>query len=267
MSRWVLLLVAALASASVSAQSHKVEFIDGGSLWEYQVHNASDVALDAFVIGITCDVHNTVGGENITKPGSAAVGDISQTVSEDILSYPQGRFKEMQPGETRGFRSVATGGVDSYNCHEHLKGAIFADGFVVNPSGLHPVYEGRRGTYEELQFIYPLLQKIAAGTVSADSAEAALTARRSKLSRSPVFVDERYAARLNVILNFILALQRRSIVHFEGEDRSQPEPRVSEFAADNKLSLEQAHATLLAGKVQEWMNTLQPNLSPNTRKH
>lgn len=249
--------------AAASFPDHSMNIRQGKDPFSYRLKNSYGVPLEAFIVDVKCDSMPPVSGNIAGRIGGSFGNTMKRMYAWDVWGDPEGSFSEMQPGETREFRSsIALGGLS--DCKASLRSALFADGSVLNPRGLRPIYEARRGTYEELQFAYPLLAKAAAGAISMEAVEISLSEHRRKLLDSAVRDNDRYQARLQTLEDFVQELAQPMPITAGAQDHPPSEARMDFPPVDERFDRKKK-AGDLAANVQERMNELEPNLKPGKR--
>jgi hypothetical protein len=153
---------------------------------------------------------------------------------------------------------------DPGRCPGGIDAAIFADGHTEgNPAEVDAIFQKRRGTYEAIGLVLPLLDDMAANKRTAAQVVTALrdldaTVRKdSTLDGFERFGMILFFDRLSGTID-----TPQGVLPTPTDRTGQGRPTYREVAAKQNITMEQAQATVIAKKLREWRSDLKDFLSP-----
>ena len=237
-----LLLISAVGM-SAQTQSLADSLVQVGGVWEFQVDNASEASVTALSASWSCS-------------GGAQKDALLQM--DTLLNY--GHDKSIGPGKS----STDPLPVRGRRCPGTIDAALFSDGHAEgNPEAIAAIYARRAGAYKAIPTIVNALHAIVTQTSTPQAVGSELQKHMSNLSHdNSVDPAERaggmfaYSAIQSILLSNAdwLVPSDSTPVH---------QPQIPEVMASANISHEQAQATVIAKKLQEWTNDLEANLQPS----
>jgi hypothetical protein len=230
--------------------SLKVEVKADGHAWQAVIQNHGSSA----VMAMRTTFREQPG---IMKDGSINTAVV--VVYDSVTHY--GPFPPIAPGGTaeRAAQDPSkwTGGVDA---------AIFSDGHSEgDPQGVNDIYERRRGAYNAVVKVIPLLDSIA--TQGANPSEVADTIHGlyQSLPKDRTITDSERLGLGPVYLGVENLLRTQGdIAGLYDPTKYPPQPGISEVAKVSGIPREQAHAIVISKKYQGLKALLEANLQPAT---
>jgi hypothetical protein len=232
-------LLPTLVSAQEQLEKKIVQTTQG---WEYQISNISDNALLAYRVTFKCPSVN------------GAKEQVYQH-QEDALVQFGGRAKLLAK-QARSFKIPAS----VVDCPGDVTAAIFEDGTTFGDSAnLSYLYEMRRGTYLALVFAKRQIDSMPVGD-DLNSIANALDVERQKRTGDRALAEPTWVGEVSALSYIAMVLRKQSEMHVPSDETPQRQPLISDLAASAKVSPRKAQATIMSGKLYEWIAALEGNI-------
>ncbi len=205
----------------------------GSNQWLEHVHNGGSSPVEALFSSFSCSDR----------------GGLSGRVLDSRFNYAGDR--SISPA---GSSEVAAD--DPSDCSGGIKAAVFSDGHVEGSyEGLRQIFDQRKGAYEGLGVVIPLLNEVAEGQRTTPQLIGALQSPMNKLSS--VHTPEADGCRfIYFFLKVDWSTQSGELfVPSDGTPANGPD--VNEVMKTQRVSLEQARAIVLSRKLKEWRSALE----------
>jgi hypothetical protein len=252
MSKFIaLLLVCSFASAQGTLQLPDIGQSTSHTLegWKIRVDNQYTASIVAIHVYLRC-------------PTTAEHARFGYQFQYDHL-FNYGSDKPIAPG---GFVELPLPKAPT-DCAGGLDAVVFADGHTNgDPEAVQDIYRRRRGIAEALSFALPLVGQVALTKLEPGEAAKALRDKsKTESLDSSKSGSERLGERY-VLLLVARLLEKQHDLLVPSDSTPKKQAGIDETMQTRQMTSEEAHATVLKRKLEEWESDLQGKLGPQAGK-
>jgi hypothetical protein len=182
----------------------------------------------------------------------------SKTLYDYDYLFRYGLDLSIPPGD-----SVEIIAADPDQCPGGVDAAIFSDGHTEGDAQeVSPIYARRRGTYKALGESIKLLSAIAAQEKTPQQVIDIFASECHRIARDQTSDGDERTAMIALYSVLKVALRDPVATLRAPSDKTARQPSLAEVVKANNFSREQAQATMIIKKLNEWRADLEDNLYP-----